>query len=110
MKTDTEYKKISHKIFYFLFKQLEGNELTEEQFLLIFKELKDKKELMQLAITFKSIFSRDLFLLLLKELPEDLIKKIYEILFFNSLSFTQKIIYKLFKIKPKQNGNDTKTI
>ena len=107
-----DYKQKARQIFLFVFKQFEV-EISEDEFLNIFRHIKNQKELISLAIEFRSIFSRDMFELLAKHLPKELYKKVDEILLFNSLSFTGKIIYKLkqlFTKKSKDNGTNTEAI
>lgn len=96
------------KIFHFVFKQFEVN-ITEEHFLECFKDIKTKAQLLQLSTDFQNMFSRDMFDLIHRKLPSELIYQIDEILLLNSLSFTQRIIYKLKK-RFSKNGNDTQTI
>jgi len=85
------------KIFYFCYSNVFQHEITEEHFLECFKVIKSKKDFEDLTTTFQAVTMRD-FASVLKLLPEETIKKVDEILLLNSLSFTKRIFYKLFKL------------
>ena len=95
----TNKEKVS-TIFHFVYTQL-GHEITKEHFLECFKDIKTKAQLLELAVDFKSITSRDMWDLISRKLPHELLYQIDEILLLNSLSFFQRIIYKLKKLFKK---------
>ena len=106
-----------HYLFYYLNPVLvddEENGFTEKKFFEIFKN-KNTKEFQRLCIKFKTIFSRDLFLLFEKMENKELFNKIIFYIGLNSMPIYKRLFFKLYLLitnkKPyKDYGSNKKTI